>query len=353
LENHKKYMRRCLTLAKNGLGLTYPNPLVGSVIVFDDHIIGEGWHQRSGDPHAEVIAINSVRNKSILAESTIYVNLEPCSHHGKTPPCADLIVKMQIKNVVIGTIDYNNVVSGKGIAHLKESGCNVSVGVLESECKEINRRFFTYHKKKRPYVILKWAETKDGFLFPDNNSDKEKKPVWISNKYSQQLVHKWRTEEEAILVGTSTALHDNPSLSARKYFGKSPVRIAIDKDLKMPENYNFYDCSLQTIIFTRVKSQLEKKNLSFIKINFMKNTNMQILDYLFSVGIQSVIIEGGAKSLQSFIDLGLWDEARVFVGDNIFRFGIKSPHFKGVNKYKRNILNDGLTIFKNENGIAF
>ena len=346
-------MRRCLSLAKNGLGLTYPNPLVGSVIVFENHIIGEGWHQRSGDPHAEVIAINSVRNKSILAESTIYVNLEPCSHHGKTPPCADLIVKMQIKNVVIGTIDYNNVVSGKGIAHLKENGCNVSVGVLESECIEINRRFFTYHKKKRPYVILKWAETKDGFLFPDNKPNKEKKPIWISNKYSQQLVHKWRTEEEAILVGTSTALQDNPSLSARTYFGSSPIRIAIDKDLKMPENYNFYDSNSQTIIFTRKESQLVKKNLSFIKIDFMNNTNMEILDYLFNVGIQSVIIEGGARTLQSFIDLGLWDEARVFVGDNIFGIGIKSPHLKGENKYKRSILNDGLTIFKNENGMTF
>lgn len=346
-------MRRCLSLAKNGLGLTYPNPLVGSVIVFEDHIIGEGWHQRSGDPHAEVIAINSVRNKSILAESTIYVNLEPCSHHGKTPPCADLIVKMQIKNVVIGTIDYNNVVSGKGIAHLKENGCNVSVGVLESECIEINRRFFTYHKKKRPYVILKWAETKDGFLFPDNKSNKEKKPIWISNKYSQQLVHKWRTEEEAILIGTSTALQDNPSLSARTYFGSSPIRIAIDKDLKIPENYNFYDGNSQTIIFTRKESQLVKKNLSFIKIDFMNNTNMEILNYLFNVGIQSVIIEGGAKTLQSFIDLELWDEARVFVGDNIFGIGIKSPHLKGENKYKRSILNDGLTIFKNENGKTF
>ena len=276
LEIHKKYMRRCLTLAKNGLGSTYPNPLVGSVIVFENNIIGEGWHQRSGDSHAEVIAINSVKNKSLLAESTIYVNLEPCSHHGKTPPCADLIVKMKIKKVVIGTVDYNNVVTGKGIAHLKENGCNVSVGVLESECKEVNKRFFTYHKKKRPFVILKWAETKDGFIFPDNKYNKEKKPIWISNKYSQQLVHKWRTEEEAILVGTSTALQDNPNLSARTYFGKSPIRIAIDKDLKIPENYNFYDCSTRTIIFTGNPPHLEKKNLSFIIIDFTKNTNKQI-----------------------------------------------------------------------------
>ncbi len=343
-------MHRCLTLAKKGLGLTYPNPLVGSVIVFSNRIIGEGWHQRSGESHAEVIAINSVKNKSLLPKSTLYVNLEPCSHYGKTPPCADLIVKMKIKNVVIGTIDLNDVVSGKGIAHLKKNGCKVKIGVLEKECNKINKRFFTFHKMKRPFVILKWAETKDGFIYPGIKKDNTKKPIWISNKYSQQIVHKWRTEEEAILVGTETAIKDNPSLTARNYDGKSPMRITIDKNLKIPEKYNFYDSSCQTIIFTNKRSTYPKiNNLRFVEIDFTKNTNKQILKFLFEIGVQSVIIEGGAITLQSFIKCNLWDEARIFVGDNNFKTGVKSPGIMGEVLLKRTILKDVLTIYKNEN----
>jgi len=341
-------MQRCLTLAKKGLGSTYPNPLVGSVIVNKEKIIGEGWHMKAGQAHAEVVAINSVNDQSLLSESTIYVNLEPCSHHGRTPPCADLIVKMRIKNVVIGTIDYNSEVNGSGVSYLKKNGCNVTVGILESESVEINKRFFTFHQKKRPYIILKWAETKDGFIFPNSINKKEKKPIWISNIYSRQLVHKWRTEEEAILVGTTTVLNDNPSLSARKYYDRSPVRIAIDKDLKIPENYNFYDGSLQTYIFTRKNAPFKKENTIFIKIDFSKNINNQILDILFEQGVQSVIIEGGSKTLQSFIDLQLWDEARIFTGDIYFKNGIKSPKLDGKVKKKRNIVNDRLTIYKNE-----
>jgi len=342
-------MYRCLTLAKNGLGSTYPNPLVGSVVVFEDRIIGEGWHQRSGGPHAEVIAINSVKNKSLLAKSTLYVNLEPCSHYGKTPPCADLIVKMKIKNVVIGTIDFNDIVSGKGIAHLNKNGCKVTIGVLEKECVKINRRFFIFHKMKRPYVILKWAETKDGFIYPGITKNSSKKPIWISNEYSRQIVHKWRTEEQAILVGTTTAIQDNPGLTARNYYGKSPIRIAIDKNLKIPVKYNFYDGSCQTIIFTNRRSVYPKiKNLQFIELDFTKNTNSQMLKYLFKIGVQSVIIEGGAKTLQSFIDSNFWDEARVFVGENMFESGIRSPNFNGKIESRRDILRDVLTIYENE-----
>jgi diaminohydroxyphosphoribosylaminopyrimidine deaminase / 5-amino-6-(5-phosphoribosylamino)uracil reductase len=341
-------MQRCLTLAKKGLGLTYPNPLVGSVIVNKGNIIGEGWHKKAGEAHAEVVAINSVKNQRLLSESTIYVNLEPCSHHGKTPPCADLIVKMKIKNVVIGTIDYNSEVNGSGVAHLKRNGCNVTIGILENESVDINKRFFTFHQKKRPYIILKWAETKDGFIFPEIINKSEKKPIWISNIYSQQLVHKWRTEEEAILVGTTTVLHDNPSLSARKYYGRSPVRITMDKDLMIPKNYNFNDGSLRTFIFTRKNLPIENGNTIFIKIDFSKNINNQILDTLFEKGIQSVIIEGGSKTLQSFIDLGLWDEARIFIGDRIFKKGIKSPKLDGKVEKKRGIINDRLTIYKKD-----
>ncbi len=340
-------MQRCLTLAKKGLGLTYPNPLVGSVIVNKGKIIGEGWHKKAGEAHAEVVAINSVNDQSLLTESTIYVNLEPCSHQGRTPPCADLIVKMKIKNIVIGTIDCNSEVNGSGVAHLKRNGCNVTIGILENESLEINKRFFTFHQKKRPYVILKWAETKDGFIFPNIINKKEKKPIWISNLYSQQLVHKWRTEEEAILVGTTTVLHDNPSLSARKFYGRSPVRIAIDKDLKIPENYNIYDGSLQTFIFTQKNAPYERENTIFIKVDFSKKINDQILNTLFEKGVQSVIIEGGSKTLQSFIDLGLWDEARIFIGDNFFKNGIRSPKLNGRAEKRTRIINDRLTIYKN------
>lgn len=347
-------MQRCLDLAKNGLGFTYPNPLVGSVVVYDDKIIGEGWHQKSGEPHAEVIAINSVKDKNLLSKSTIYVNLEPCSHYGKTPPCADLIVKMKIKNVVIGTIDFNSEVHGKGIERLRQNGCNVIVGVLEIECRAVNKRFFTFHQKKRPYIILKWAETKDGYIFPKDNKE-NKSPVWISNTYALQLVHKWRTEEQSILVGTNTVINDNPKLNARDYFGKSPIRIAIDKSLKITKHYNFFDGEIETIIFTEDKEGLESENISFIKIDFSKNVTKQILEVLYNKGIQSLIIEGGAKTLNSFMEENLWDEARVFESENYFGGGIKSPRFNENiieatqnNSNSRQIKNNKLSIYTND-----
>jgi diaminohydroxyphosphoribosylaminopyrimidine deaminase/5-amino-6-(5-phosphoribosylamino)uracil reductase len=346
-------MQRCLVLAKNGLGKTYPNPMVGSVIVHDDKIIGEGWHQKAGEPHAEVNAINSVKDKSLLPKSTIYVNLEPCSHYGKTPPCANLIVEMGIKNVVIGSIDYNSEVHGKGILHLQKNGCNVVVGVLEKECVELNKRFFTFHQKKRPYVILKWAETNDGFIFPkakkkEEETIKELKPIWISNAYSQQLVHKWRTEEQAILVGTNTVLQDNPRLNARDFEGKSPIRILIDRELKISTEFNLLDESGKTFVFTEKRNAIDKKNTFFHQIDFNKSIVPQICSVLYREKIQSIIVEGGTKTLQSFIDENIWDEARIFTGNISFENGLPAPKIAGKTVQEKHILDDKLTILRND-----
>ena len=261
--NHQKYMQRCLQIAKNGIGSTHPNPSVGAVIVLDDTIIGEGYTSPYGSNHAEVNAINSVKNTSILKEATIYVTLEPCAHFGKTPPCADLIAKHQLKNVVIGCVDTNSLVASKGIEHLKKEGCNVTVGVLEDKCNEHHKRFFTVQNKKRPYIILKWAETKDGFISPHFNlSPKgEEGPIWISNRFSQQLVHKWRSEEHAILVGTNTVITDNPKLNVRSWSGKNPIRIVLDRSLRIPKNANIFDGSVPTIVIVeKRKKKKEKKS---------------------------------------------------------------------------------------------
>jgi len=346
-------MQRCLALAKNGLGKTYPNPMVGSVIVHDGKIIGEGWHQKAGEPHAEVNAINSVKDKKHLSKSTIYVNLEPCSHYGKTPPCANLIVDMGIKNVVIGSLDYNNEVHGKGILHLQKNGCNVIVGVLEDECKDFNKRFFTFHQKKRPYVVLKWAETKDGYIFPNEPENKEKelknlKPIWISNSYSLQLVHKWRTEEQAILVGTNTVLKDNPRLNARDFNGNSPFRVVIDRELKISNDYNLLDKSSVTLILTEKQISPNKENLLYRKLDFSKSIVPQICDVLYRENVQSILIEGGAQTLQSFINENLWDEARIFIGNLNFEKGLPAPTIKGKIILEKNILQDTLTILRND-----
>lgn len=341
---HEKYIKRCIELAKNGLGTTYPNPLVGSVIVYKNQIIGEGWHRKAGEPHAEVNAVNSVKDKSLLAKSTIYVSLEPCSHFGKTPPCCDLIIANKIPNIVIGTIDPFAKVSGNGIKKLLEAGRNVTVGILEDECNELNKRFFTFHKNKRPYVILKWAESQDGFLSPIYKE--ENKPVWITNEYSRQLVHKWRTEEQAILVGTQTVLDDNPKLDSRDWCGNNPVRIVLDRTGKIPNNYFVKDNSSATIIITEIENLENLKNISFENAIFDSNLAFSVLDILHKNDIQSVIIEGGKQTLQTFIDTNLWDEARVFKGTKSFTNGTKAPDFNGNLVSKEAILNDELLIFK-------
>lgn len=342
---HEKYIKRCIELAKNGLGTTYPNPLVGSVIVYENQIIGEGWHRKAGEPHAEVNAVNSVKDKSLLSKATIYVSLEPCSHFGKTPPCCDLIIAQKIPNIVIGTIDPFAKVAGNGIKKLIEAGRNVTVGILEEECNELNKRFFTFHQNKRPYIILKWAESQDGFLSP--NSKEEQKPVWITNQYSRQLVHKWRTEEQAILVGTQTVLDDNPKLDSRDWKGKNPIRIVLDRTRKISDQYFVKDNKSKTIIITEQENVTNSENIIFENAIFDKSLPNSILEILYKNDFQSVIIEGGKRTLETFIDANLWDEARVFKGRNSFKSGTKAPGLKGQFIEKQIILNDELLIFKN------
>ncbi len=341
----EKYIKRCIELAKNGLGTTYPNPLVGCVIVYENEIIGEGWHKKSGEAHAEVVAINSVKNKDLLKNATIYVSLEPCSHYGKTPPCADLIVKYKIPNVVIGTIDPNSKVAGTGVKKLLDAGINVSVGIFENDCNELNKRFFTFHQKKRPYIILKWAESNDGFISPKIKL--EQKPVWITNEFSRQLVHKWRSEEQAILVGTQTVINDNPSLTVRDWVGKNPIRIVIDRNNKISKESHIFDNQAQTIVFSNIENHSELENIKFIKIDFNKNSTEQIVAFLYENQIQSVIIEGGRHTIQSFIDADLWDEARVFQGDVYLGSGTKAPVLNSKSNTKKMIKNDSLLIFRN------
>lgn len=342
---HEKYIQRCIELAKNGLGTTYPNPMVGSVIVYNDMIIGEGWHKKAGEPHAEVNAINSVKDKSLLQKATIYVSLEPCSHFGKTPPCCDLIIKNKIPNVVIGSVDPNIKVAGNGIKKLTEAGANVTVGVLETECYDLNKRFFTFHQKKRPYIILKWAETKDGFIAPTEKL--EQKPVWITNPYSRQLVHKWRTEEQAILVGTQTVIDDNPKLDARDWFGNNPIRLVIDQNNRIPKDSHIFDNQTKTIIFSKIKTEIAEENTIFEVIDFEQNIAQQIIVILYKYQIQSVIIEGGKQTLQTFIDANLWDEARIFIGNSHFNIGTKAPKLL-LKDFERHIIDtDELLISKN------
>lgn len=342
---HEKYLARCIELAQNGLGTTYPNPMVGSVIVYENQIIGEGWHKKAGEPHAEVNAVNSVKDKSLLNKATIYVSLEPCSHFGKTPPCCDLIIQHKIPKVVIGTVDPNEKVAGRGIKKLIEAGANVTVGVLEAECNELNKRFFTFHQKQRPYIILKWAESQDGFIAPKERN--EQKPVWISNSYSRQLVHKWRTEEQAILVGTQTAIDDNPKLDVRDWTGKSPIRIVLDQNNRIPKTHHILDNKLKTIVFCQSNNYPNEENLTFEVIDFNQNIAPQIARTLFEHQIQSVIIEGGRQTLQTFIDENLWDEARIFKGKTIFNSGVKAPNIKPTTNQIQFILDDELLTIRN------
>lgn len=343
----EKYIKRCIELAQNGLGTTYPNPMVGSVIVYDDQVIGEGWHKKAGEPHAEVNAVKSVKDKSLLKKATIYVSLEPCSHFGKTPPCCDLIISNEIPNVVVGTVDPNEKVAGKGILKLIEAGANVTVGVLEDECNELNKRFFTFHQKKRPYIILKWAESQDGFLAPEKADNQDRKPIWITNPYSRQLVHKWRTEEQAILVGTQTVIDDNPKLNARDWSGNNPVRVVIDRENKIDKNSFIFDDTVKTIIFSNENKKTSTANTQFEVIDFSKNIIPEILDVLYKNQIQSIIIEGGRQTLQSFIDENIWDEARIFVGKPSFGNGTKAPIISRKNNTKTTILSDELIQIRN------
>ncbi len=320
----EQYMSRCIQLAKLGAGHVAPNPMVGAVLVYKNEIIGEGYHQKYGEAHAEVNCINSVerRNKSLIEKSSIYVSLEPCSHYGKTPPCSDLIIKKNIKKVVIGVKDVYREVSGKGIKKLRGTGIEVITGVLERECRDLNKRFFTFHEKKRPYIILKWAQSINGKI-----GSKGINRIFISNDYTNRLVHKWRSEESAILVGTNTALKDDPSLTTRLWKGKNPLRIVIDKGLKLSSGLKIFSKDTNTVIFNSTKNSIEE-NVEYIKLG-NKNFVEDMLHTLYKLSIQSVIIEGGAKTLQSFIDLGLWDEARLITNEEmIIENGIDAPEMR-------------------------
>ncbi|MEK6154332.1 bifunctional diaminohydroxyphosphoribosylaminopyrimidine deaminase/5-amino-6-(5-phosphoribosylamino)uracil reductase RibD [Flavobacteriaceae bacterium 3-367] len=327
LHTDEKYMSRCIELAKNGLGTTFPNPMVGCVIVLDGKIIGEGFTSPYGGSHAEVNAIRSVQDKSLLKQSVLYVSLEPCSHFGKTPPCADLIVEHGIPRVVIGTLDPNEKVAGKGAKKLQEAGGKLTIGVLEGACKQHHKRFLTFHQKKRPYIILKWAETADGFLAPEQKQrTKEPRPFWISNIHSRQLVHQWRSEEQAILIGTRTVLQDNPKLDVRLWEGRSPIRIVLDKNLDIPKDYKVFDGSVETIVVTQISdSRKYQKGIAYEVIDFSKDRELQLCEVLHRNQILSVIVEGGAKTHAAFIAQDLWDEARVFTGRSHFGKGTRAP----------------------------
>ena len=341
MKTHEYFIDKCISLARKGALDVSPNPMVGCVIVNNGEIIGEGYHKEYGKNHAEVNAIHSVKDKSELKNSILYVNLEPCCHHGKTPPCTDLIVKYNIPKVVIGCIDTFSKVSGQGIKKLKDNSVEVIYGVLEKDCTKLNKRFFCYHIKKRPYIILKWAKSKDNFIAPIN----QEKPFWMTSEKSKKLVHSWRAEEDAILVGRKTVVADNPSLTVRMCEGKNPIRIIIDKELSLDKKSNVFDDQAETIVFNNIKSAIIDKT-TYLKADF-NNLNEDILNQLYNRDILSLIIEGGTITINSFIEKNLYDEIRVFTADKLLEKGINSPELPDINLIKTSIINnDKLEVYK-------
>lgn len=343
---HSRYMARSLDLARLGLGRVAPNPLVGSVIVNNGKIIGEGYHKAHGGPHAEVNAINSVEDPGLLPSSTLYVNLEPCNHQGLTPACTNLILEKSIPKVVIGQKDPNPLVSGKGIKHLKEKGVEIELGVLEDESRKLNRRFNIFQEKQRPFIMLKWAQTIDGFVDIDRKIGEKVKPKWITDEYCRMLVHKWRSEEAAIMVGTETAIKDNPQLNVRSWSGKNPLRIVIDQFQRLPQGLKLFDGSIPTLVYT-AKACQNKPNLEYVKISFENNFLDTILKDLYGRSVQSLIVEGGPILLNSFIEKDLWDEARVFTGPGKFEQGVPAPKFNFLPDKHLTTGNSKLEIYRN------
>ena len=358
MDIHETYIHRCIDLAKLGAGNVAPNPMVGAVLVHDGRIIGEGYHEKFGLAHAEVNCINSVsiEDAHLISSSTLYVSLEPCAHHGKTPPCTDLIIEKKIPAVIIGCRDPFEKVDGKGIEKLQQASIAVTVGVLENECIELNKRFFTFHTHKRPYVILKWAQTADEKIAASPKpSSKERalnqgERLFITNEFTNRLVHKWRSEEMGILVGTKTALLDNPELTNRLSSGNSPIRLVIDMDLKLPSSLKIFNKQQRTIVFNAQKEE-ESGNVLFYKV--IKNSLIiqQILNGCYQLNMQSILVEGGAQLLQSFIDIGLWDEARIItncklkIGD-----GLSAPKlFNHQLQSNENILGDNIAHYYHDN----
>jgi len=360
-------MHRCLELASLGSGYVSPNPMVGAVLVHNSRIIGEGYHQQYGQAHAEVNCINSVRqeDRELISKSTLYVSLEPCAHFGKTPPCSDLIIKHRIPKCIIGCRDPFKEVDGKGMEKLKVTGIDVELGVLEHECRELNKRFFTFHTKHRPYIILKWAQTADGFIaaalnssggetsgYPDD-SEMFNNRLLISNEYSNRLVHKWRSEEAAILVGTNTALLDDPALTTRLWAGPSPIRLVLDMNLRLPSSLKIFNDEARTVIFNLAKHE-ETGNLFYYQLNKEGNVIHQMMDALYKLNIQSILVEGGARLLQSFIDEGWWDEARIvrnnrlaLTDNQLVKDGLRAPFLPGAIKENEiKLESDSIEIFK-------
>ena len=341
LRNHEIYMWRALQLAKLGTGNVAPNPMVGCVIVHNDEIIGEGWHKKYGEPHAEVNAVNSVKDKLKLSESTVYVTLEPCSHFGKTPPCDDLLIESKVKKVVICNIDSNPAVAGKGIEKLQKNNIEVMLGVLEKEGRRLNKRFFTFVEKKRPYIILKWAQTFDGFIAGTNSEQ-----IQISNGFSSKYVHKMRSEEAAIMVGTNTAIIDNPNLTNRNWSGNNPIRVLIDKQLRFKNTMNIFNKEAQTLIYN-LHDEGKIGNAEYVKLPENSSFSHNLIQDIYHRNIQSILVEGGTKLLESFLELGLWDEAIVIKSDKIIGKGVLAPKID-FSRGKTNIFDtDNLFEFKN------
>jgi diaminohydroxyphosphoribosylaminopyrimidine deaminase/5-amino-6-(5-phosphoribosylamino)uracil reductase len=322
----EKYIARCIQLAKNGLCNAAPNPMVGAVIVHNDTIIGEGYHIRCGEAHAEVNAIRSVKDESLLKDSTIYVSLEPCSHYGKTPPCADLIINKGIPRVVVGCQDPFALVAGRGIQKMRDAGIEVKVGILEEECRQLIRRFITFHTERRPFITLKWAESADGYIDLHRAGGQ---PYIFSSSLSSMLVHKRRAEHSAILVGRRTALLDNPSLTVRNWHGKSPVRLVIDKNLTLPKHLSLFDGSTRTLVFTQREDTPNLFQVEFIQLDFNRDILPQIFEVLYQEKLQTLMVEGGSILLQSFIDSGCWDEAYIEHSSDYLKDGIKAPKLTG------------------------
>ncbi len=342
MNNHSFFMQECLNLALKGFPNTFPNPMVGSVIVHNGKIIGKGYHQKYGSNHAEVNAINDVQDSELLKESTLYVNLEPCIHFGKTPPCVNYIIKYRIPRVVVGCLDSSSKISGKGIQKLTKEGIEVISGILKNKSRDINKRFFTYHEKKRPYIILKWAESTDNFIAPK----KQNTSFWMTSFESKKLVHQWRKEEEAILIGRKTAQKDNPLLTVREVIGKNPVRIIIDPKLKLKSHLNIFNHNAKTIIINQLKDE-KKNNIEFIKLNLTDSID-NLLEKLHEYKIQSIIIEGGAKTLERFIKYNIWDEARIFTANKTLYSGINAPKIHGKTISEKEINEDILKIIVND-----
>lgn len=320
------FMQRCLELALLGMGDVAPNPMVGCVIVHEGKIIGEGYHEKYGQAHAEVNAIRSVQDPELLTQSTLYVSLEPCAHFGKTPPCSDLIIESRIPHVVIGTVDPFAKVAGKGIEKMRTAGIEIEVGLLERECRELNRRFFTFHEKKRPYILLKWAQTLDGFI--DTDRTETQHPTWITNALSKRLVHRQRSEESAILIGTNTAQYDNPALTVREWTGNQPIRMVIDRTRRLNPNLTIFDQKSTTWVFTDAEYE-DTENIKFIRLNFKQDILPQMLEELYTRDILSIVVEGGSILLDSFLSHGLWDEAFVYSGNQFFGKGVPAPRISG------------------------